>query len=232
MAPYAGLNVSYRVGDDPSAVKDNVCDLKKALGLHDRRIVTMKQRHGDCIIDVAEPVKDAGEGDAMVAGAAGLVLGVLTADCAPILLWGDAGERRVAGVVHAGWRGTLAGLPAKVVGHIRERYGVGAAALHCAIGPTIEACCYEVGEDVAAPLARRWGEAASRCMQTAGERIRLDLKGINAALLAQAGVPQRQIHSIGPCTACTPREFFSHRRETRAQLPQTGRQMSLIGWLE
>jgi len=229
--PYSGLNASYHVGDDLSAVKKNVCDMKQELGLHDLPITTMHQRHGDRIIDVTERVKEAGEGDAMVACSPGSFLGVLTADCTPMLLWSKSGERKVAAVVHAGWRGTLAGLSAKVVGHLEKRYGVEPASLHCALGPTIEACCYEVGADVAGPLAKRWGETVNGHIRIVNERTYLDLKGLNAALLGETGIPQHQIHSIGPCTACTPGEFFSHRRETKAQIPQTGRQMSLIGWL-
>jgi polyphenol oxidase len=228
--PYAGLNLSHRVGDDASVVKDNVCDMKKSLGLHDLRIVTMNQCHGDRIIDVNEPKKDAGQGDAMVTSTPGLFLGVLTADCAPILFWSATGGQKLAAVVHAGWRGTLKGLAAKMVAHIEDRYGVEPASLQCALGPTIDACCYEVGADVAGSLMKQWGANAAKSIRTVNDRIHLELKTLNAALLADAGVPGQQISSIGPCTACTPGEFFSHRRETKAQIPRTGRQMSLIGW--
>jgi YfiH family protein len=231
LPPYAGLNVSYRVGDDPSRVKKNVCDLKKELGLHGLRIVMMKQCHGDRIIDVTEPLKDAGEGDAMVSCSTGLLLGVLTADCTPVLLWSQSGGRTVAAVVHAGWRGSLAGLSAKVVGHLEKRYGVEPPSLSCALGPSIDDCCSEVGADVSGPLAERWGDTANSCMHTVNGRTHVSLRRLNAAFLAGAGVPRQQIHLVGPCTACTPREFFSHRRETKARIPQTGRQISLIGWL-
>lgn len=228
--PYASLNVSYRVGDDPSAVRQNVCDLKQELGLHGLCITTMHQRHGDRIIDVTEPVKESGDGDAMVARSAGLFLGVLTADCTSILMWSKSASKRVAAVVHAGWRGTLAGLSRKVIEYLNREHGVEPASLHCALGPTIEICCYEVGQDVVEPLRQRWGEMASACVRTADERTYVDLKGLNATLMAETGVPEQQIHRIGPCTACTPEEFYSHRRATKARSPQTGRQMSVIGW--
>ena len=112
---YASLNVSFGVGDDPQAVKDNYCDMKARVGMTGTRMVTMQQRHGDRVIDVAEPCKDAGEGDAMVTDAPGVYLGVLTADCVPILCWARTPERRLAAVIHAGWRGTLAGVAAKAV---------------------------------------------------------------------------------------------------------------------
>jgi len=211
-------------------VEDNVSDVERMLGLRERRIVTMKQCHGNRIIDVTEPKEDAGEGDAMVTSIPGWFLGVLTADCTPILLWSATRGQKLAAVVHAGWRGTLAGLAAKMVAHIEDRYGMDPASLHCALGPTIDACCYEVGADVAGPLTKQWGASAKKSIRTVNGRIHVDLKTLNAALLADAGVPGRQISSIGPCTACTPREFFSHRRETKARIPRTGRQMSLIGW--
>lgn len=230
LPPYAGLNLSTRVGDDPSAVKDNVCDMKKALGLHNVRIVTMDQCHGDDIIDVTEPSKEAGIGDAMVTSLPGLFLGVLTADCTPILFWSATRRTRLTAVVHAGWRGTLAGLVAKMVAHIEKHYGVEPTALHCALGPTIDGCCYEVGDDVAGPLTTKWGATAARATRMVKDHIHVDLRQLNAALLEAAGVPGQQITRVGPCTACTPAEFFSHRRATKAGTLQTGRQMSVIGW--
>ena len=83
---YAGLNVSYRVGDDHQVVSQNVCDMKAAIGIHDGKIVTMQQMHGDNLIEVTDKkVKEAGAGDAMVTAQSGVYLGVLTADCVPML---------------------------------------------------------------------------------------------------------------------------------------------------
>ena len=86
VGPYAGLNVSYRVGDDAKVVSQNVCDMKLAIGIHDGRVVTMKQVHGDDIVEVADTnIKEAGAADAMVTAQPNVFLGVLTADCVPIL---------------------------------------------------------------------------------------------------------------------------------------------------
>src|SRR5439155_22487612 len=106
VGPYAGLNVSYRVGDDAKIVSQNVCDMKQAVGIHDGRIITMKQIHGDQIIDVKDRnIKEAGEGDGMKTGENEAFMGILTADCVPILF--VAPEEKIVAVVHAGWRGTL-----------------------------------------------------------------------------------------------------------------------------
>jgi hypothetical protein len=84
---YAGLNTSYRVGDDPKVVSQNVCDMKLAVGIHDGRIVTMRQVHGDNIVEVKDKkMKEAGEADGMITAENDLYLGVLTADCVPILM--------------------------------------------------------------------------------------------------------------------------------------------------
>ena len=125
---YAGLNVSFGVGDDPQAVKDNYCDMKRAVGMAGTRMVTMGQRHGDTIIDVAGPCKDAGEGDAMVTDASGVFLGVLTADCVPIVCRARTSKGRLAAVIHAGWRGHPGGAGDEDGGrHIESRLWSGGA---------------------------------------------------------------------------------------------------------
>ena len=154
VGPYAELNVSYRVGDDNKVVSQNVCDMKLAVGIHDGRIITMKQVHGDHIVEVKETkIKEAGEADGMVTREKDAYLGVLTADCVPILF--VAPEQKIAAAVHAGWRGTLTGIAAKTVGILREQYDVTTDGIEAALSPTISACCYEVKEDVSRPLIEK-----------------------------------------------------------------------------
>jgi YfiH family protein len=223
---YAGLNLSFRVGDDPQAVKDNICDMKRAVGVHDLRIVTMRQLHGDRILDVKDgSLKEAGEADGMVTEERGLFLGVLTADCVPILF--SVSGRPLVAAVHAGWRGTLAGIAAKMVRHLQERYGVGAGLVETALGPSIGPCCYEIGADVSVPLLEKWGSMAQKSLAEASGKAFLDLRKLNRLILASAGVPAEKIREIGPCTSCAPDDFFSYRREKG----ETGRQISFIGWL-
>ncbi len=95
-------------------VSQNVCDVKLAMGIHDGKIVTMQQVHGDNLIEVTDKkLKEAGEADGMVTAENGVYLGVLTADCVPLFF--IAPKQRLAAAVHAGWRGTLAGIAAKTV---------------------------------------------------------------------------------------------------------------------
>ena len=222
---YAGLNVSYRIGDDAKVVSQNVCDMKQAVGIHDGRIITMKQVHGDHIIEVKNRnVKEAGEADGMVTQEKGAFLGVLTADCVPILF--AAPEQKIVAAVHAGWRGTLEGIGAKTVKLFLEAYSLLPSELEVALGPSINACCYEVKKDVAEPLIEKWGKLAESCLQTRDHKIYLHLRSLNQAVLQRAGVPESQIFQIGPCTSCAADEFFSYRRERK----ETGRQISFIGW--
>jgi YfiH family protein len=225
VGPYAGLNVSYRVGDDPKVVSQNVCDMKLAVGIHDGRVVTMKQVHGDNVVEVTDTgIKEAGEADAMVTARSGLFLGVLTADCVPILM--IAAKERLAAVVHAGWRGTLSGIAAKAAAHLAENYDVAPESLEAALGPAIGACCYEVGDDVVEPLRARWGRVADDCVRSGGVKPHVDLRRLNRAILAQSGLALERIFEIGPCTKCAAGDYYSYRREGK----ETGRQMSVVGW--
>jgi polyphenol oxidase len=222
---YASLNVSYRVGDDPKVVSQNVCDMKLAVGIHDGRIVTMKQVHGDEIVEVKDKtIKEAGEADGMVTEIPDVFLGVLTADCVPILFVAPR-EKKVA-VVHAGWRGTLAGVAEKLVRLLKHQHGIDPKAVEAALGPAIGSCCYEIGDDVVQPMITRWRDSADASIDRRGNRSYLDLRGLNRSILEKAGVPSDQIHQLGPCTSCAKDDFFSYRRE-RAD---TGRQVSFIGW--
>lgn len=224
--PFASLNLSFRVGDDPQVVKDNICDMKRMVGVHGLRVVTMKQVHRDLIAEVKDKeLKEVGEADGMVSEEQGIFLGVLTADCVPILF--SASGSNLVAVVHAGWRGTLAGIAPKMVRHLRDRYRVDPASVEAALGPAIGPCCYEIGTDVSEPLRQRWGNLAEEHLQKGDRKEFLDLKNLNRSLLEEAGVPSAQISRIGPCTSCEVNNFFSYRREGK----ETGRQMSFIGWL-
>jgi YfiH family protein len=226
VGPYAGLNVSYRVGDDNQVVSQNVCDVKHLVGIHDGKIVTMKQVHGDQIVEVKDKaLKETGEADGMVTAGTGIHLGVLTADCVPILI--VAPKHKIVAAVHAGWRGTLMGIAGKMVRQFNDSFGVRADEVEAALGPSIGACCYEVKDDVTRPLREKWGRTADANIQTRDGKSFLDLRSLNRAILESAGVPSKQIFQIGPCTSCASDEFFSYRRERK----ETGRQISFVGWV-
>jgi len=226
---FAELNVSDHVGDAPEAVRDNWRRVTDRLG-GAMRCVTMRQVHGSCVTAVDEKDgSDAGEVDGIVTQSSGIALGVLTADCVPILL--VAPRQHVVGAVHAGWRGTVAGIAPLAVAHIEKTFHVPPAEIRAALGPSIGNCCYEVDRDVVDELAARWGVLAGAVIRGAGTKMRLDLRRANATLLARAGVPASSIASVGPCTKCTVAEYFSYRGLGAATgRSATGRQLSFIGW--
>ncbi len=223
--PYASLNVSYDNGDDVQTVKQNWCELKVALGLSDVNVITANQVHGDTILKASNGTgKRAGVGDGLMTDVPGLLLGIMAADCVPLLFLEPG--RKVVGAVHAGWRGTAAGIAARAVTQMQEEYRIDPSALRVAMGPSIGPCCYEVGREVVEQIEVNWPEALRDAWRPEGAKGRLDLKAINEAQLDGAGVPRSHIQRIGPCTACNVEDFFSYRKEGK-----TGSQLSFIGWL-
>lgn len=218
---WASLNVSEAVGDEAARVAENWRRLAPALSGLD--VVRMRQVHGARVVEVGAPGAPAAAADGLVTNRPGLALAVLTADCVPIL--GVAPSAGAVMALHAGWRGTLAGIAAAGVAAGREWLGIDPAAWHVALGPSIGACCYEVEREIGAALADRWG-AMPDAWHAAGARGRLDLRQANRRILAAAGVPEERIAAVGPCTACCGEEYFSHRRSGGC----AGRQLSAIGW--
>src|SRR5918992_980126 len=196
-APFDSLNLALRGGDDRGDVAINRARAAAALGFDVADLVLARQVHG---VELLEAPRGSGgvlgRADGLVARVPGPVLGLLTADCAPIVVAGDAS----VAVLHGGWRG--------LVGGIVER---GVAALDRAqrawVGPTIRSCCYEVGPEVVEAFRRRG-------LPIAGER-RVDPARAAATLLERVGV---EVALSDVCTSCD-ESYFSYRREGR-----TGRQ--------
>lgn len=224
--PFAALNCSLSGADDPAAVAENRRRAARALGATPEALCSLFQVHGAQVAVVDAPIPPAArpQADALVTRRPGLVLGILTADCAPVLLLDAAAG--VAGAAHAGWRGALAGV---LEATVAAMVGLGArpAAIRAAIGPCIGPACYEVGPDLhAAVLAR---EAAAARFFTPAPRpghFLFDLPGYCAARLAAAGVGA--VSLSGRCTFTEEERFFSHRRRVRAGGGPIGHQLSAI----
>lgn len=230
--PFAELNLSFRVGDRDGAVRENRRRLADAVGaLH---FAIMAQVHGARVATVEAGASAAGEADAQVTRDDGIALSILTADCVPILL--VAPRPHVVAAVHAGWRGTVAGIAARAVETMAQRFGVEPREIRAALGPAIGGCCYQVEHEIVEALTERWGpmpDAAEPQTANAGGRRRamLDLRRANARILLRAGLDAASITSLGPCTRCTPTEYFSYRAASAGNAGGvTGRQLSFIGW--
>ncbi len=160
------------------------------------------------------------EGDGAVADSPGLVLGIETADCLPVLIV-DPGRRRVA-AAHAGWRGTAAGVARAAVAALVAG-GSRPEDLLAATGPCIGPCCYEVGDELRAVFGERGQE-----LFRAGPRGRphLDLRAANERQLREAGVAASRIHRVDDCTRCRADLYHSYRREGKG----AGRMINYIGF--
>jgi polyphenol oxidase len=200
--PYASLNLGRWTDDDPDAVAENRRRAGDCLPL-----AFARQLHGTRVVTAAGATPDDAvpEADGVATASAGVAAIVLTADCLPVALAADG----AVAMVHAGWRGLAGGVLEAGVRAVRALAGGGP--VRAAIGPGAGACCYEVGDEVAArfPARARHGR-------------RLDLKGVAAQRLRDAGVVE--VHDVGRCTMCEPGVFFSHR----ASGGVTGRQGGLI----
>jgi polyphenol oxidase len=164
-------------------------------------LALLKQIHSSDCVAAEGRSGILGEGDALLEDRPGAVVAVKTADCIPILLVDE--RRRAVAAVHAGWRGTAAGIAARAVEAMRARFGTAPADLHAAIGPGIGKCCYEVGPEVAA----RFG---------AEGRAHIDLAAANRLRLIEAGVTAERIYASNLCTKCAPADFHSFRRDKEA----------------
>ncbi len=225
--PYASLNCSVSGQDDPACVAENRSRAAHALGFRPEQLLGVSQVHGVTVatVSVAWAAGDGPRADAMVTDRPGLALGVVTADCAPVLL-ADA-VAGVVGAAHAGWRGAVAGVLEATVGAMAA-LGADPGRIQAAVGPCIAQPSYEVAADMtAAALAADPQAAAFIAPGSRPGRWRFDLAGFCAARLARAGVAA--IGRVEADTAAEPERFFSHRRRTLAGGGPIGHQLSVIG---
>ena len=238
------LSLGFTEWDTKDNVLENRRRFQSALGASDLQLVSLKQIHSDVIhlFDVAP--SQSCQGDASVTNRPGLLLGVQTADCVPILLV-DPKKRAVASI-HAGWRGTLQRIVVKAIGQLQMHFKSKPGDLFAAIGPSIGGCCYEVGTEVATQFLSQFAEAPEwfdefrtgdepnpiqwlNMMppghQPPPKNVLLDLRKANRAQLLGAGVRASNIFVSGLCTACSRDLLFSYRKEG----PQSGRLLSVIG---
>ena len=164
--------------------------------------------------------------DAIVSNAQQVLAGVKTADCVP-LLFGDPHTGAFA-AVHAGWRGTFAGIAFYAMERLQKEYGAKPDELHVAIGPAAAACCYEVGAEVIDGFRERFTYADELFIPTREGHARIDLLQANQTQLRDAGVRAEQIYTAPLCTMTRTDLFFSYRQEKQAQ-GKVGRLMSVIG---
>jgi len=266
-APCAGLNLGFTESDERARVEQNRRRFLDQLGAKDFALASVRQVHSSHSLVVTRDREDrlayqwpGGEvctpeanqlpaGDGLMTSAPGILLTIRIADCLPLLLVDPT--RRVVAAVHAGWRGALARIIEKAVGDMRRAFGSDPQELIAALGPSIRACCYEVGEEVVEAFhggfadADRFFQPPANRPEAAVDRrailfesayppghapehvpaARLDLTAVTRHQLSTAGVRSANILAADYCTACRTDLFFSHRREGGS----TGRQAAAIG---
>lgn len=205
----ASLNLGSRWGDELDKVAENRRRLAEAAGYDPDQLVATKHVHGTRVWKVGEPLPEPAEFDGLVCDRPGPVLGAFAADCVPIVFADPVG--RVCGAAHAGWRGTVAGVAVNVVRRMEE-LGSRAADIRVALGPSIAACCFEVGPEVVDAFRQALPDVDG--LVVAGPRKdHIDLRVANRALLERAGVAAEHIDDTPPCTRCEASRFFSYRRD-------------------
>ena len=220
----AGLNTGFGSGDDRAAIEEN---RRRAVDVVARgaRLVTVHQVHSPEAVIVTEPWAEEGrpQADALVTSRPGIALGILTADCAPVLL-ADA-EAGVIGAAHAGWKGAYGGVVETVVAAM-ESLGASRGRIAASIGPAIARKSYEVDE----AFYRRFAEADPENDRffTGGRdgHHQFDLEAYVALRLAEAGIGR--VEALGLDTYSDADRFFSYRRATHRGEPTYGRQISII----
>jgi len=227
--PFDALNLGGKWGDDPAHVTENRRRLAEALG---GPPFVARQVHGTAIrrVRAGEAQADVAcdEADGLCSDVPGLVLGVFVADCVPVLL-ADAHTGACA-AVHAGWRGTVAGILPQAVRVLASEFGARPQDLRVVLGPAIGPCCFEVGLEVVQAVAAAIPDARDRGIvrpspRGLADKAQVDLHAANRLLLAQSGVDPEAIDAIAGCTRCDRTRFFSFRRDGAA----TGQQMGIIG---
>jgi YfiH family protein len=258
--PYGGntLNLGFTKQDSRAAVERNrrlflaalgarTLDARTTSGRGNWKLVTLRQIHSDLIHRIDKTPAEPLAGDGLLTDTPGLILAVKTADCLPVILVDK--KRRAVGVFHAGWRGTVQRIVEKGVGEMRKHFKSDPRDLVAAMGPCIQKCCYEVGEEVRAKFETQFAYASSLFHELKESdpvrekypllfltarapghselpvKLFLDLVEANRRQLLDAGVLAKNIEAVGPCTACHSDLLFSHRAEKGV----TGRMMSAVG---
>lgn len=198
---------------------NEIMDIAREFGVEEDKIHSPVQKHTDNIYILDKDLKPMAA-DAVLTVNKGIAIGVQTADCVPVLLYEKG--KAVIGVVHAGWRGTAAGILRSTIIKMKDVFSLSGNTIMAAFGPSIRQCCYNVGDDVMNAVSRSTGEG-DYCMERDGKHF-IDLASANVKQALSAGISEKNIWMSDECTFCNPDRFYSYRfaKET------TGRQGGFI----
>jgi YfiH family protein len=225
--PFNSLNLGFGSGDQQSQVEANRALVARSFDIEPHLFLTVKQVHGSEILVIDQPNPEVShfqrvESDAIITNQRNILLGILVADCYPVILYDRS--KHVAAVIHLGWRGTAVGLLERTVAAMREIFGCQAANISAGIGPGIAAHSYEVDR----PVRDHFRQGTDNWRRIAREvslgHWQLDLQKSIALQLDAAGIDNAAIDTVVECTCCHKETLFSYRRDQG----KTGRQMGFV----
>lgn len=227
---YSSLNLGYHVGDDAATVTENRRHLAATAGYDAARLAAAQQVHGACSHIVTSA--DAGRGahdwesaipdtDALIVSEPQIPVMILVADCAPLLLV-DV-QQHVLAVVHAGWRGAVAGVARGAIERMEREFGTSPAAVRAGIGPCLCTDCFEIGDEVAEAATL----VALDAVQQRQPKPHLDLRLLLRRDLEQVGVLTEHIEAVPHCPRCENDTFFSYRGQGG-----TAGRFGIVAWWE
>jgi hypothetical protein len=227
--PESSLNLAGFDEDSAENIHENRRRFVSLVG-GDWTLAACWQVHGRdvrVVRDASDAQNESERCDALATDLPGVLLGVKTADCVPVIL-GDSRTGACA-AVHAGWRGTLAGVLKHALATLQKEFGVRAEDVRAAIGPAALACCYEVGAEVVEAFRSEFPNADALFTPTREGRALVDLQRANLEQLTESGVRPERVHTLPLCTICRPEDFFSYRRDKKLH-GRTGRLLSVVGF--
>lgn len=225
--PYNSLNLAFNTEDAAPNVEGNRSTLTRAFDVPLRLLLTVRQVHSSHVLVIDEPNHDLThflqvECDAVVTDQPDIMIGILVADCYPVILFDP--EKKVHAVVHVGWRGAAEGILGKAVETMQKSFGVRAENLYAAIGPGIGAHKYEVDRPVREAFRKGTGHWQRIAEERALGKWLLDLRLSCKLQLRDTGLDPARIEEVEECTCCHREFFFSYRRDGG----KTGRQMGFV----
>ncbi|MFB3897925.1 MAG: peptidoglycan editing factor PgeF [bacterium] len=221
LPPYTSLNLAFHVGDNPATVLKKRELLAASLDIPLSNFVTAQQVHQANVTVIPGSMRGCGARDyhsaipatdAMVTNTPNICLMILTADCVPILLFDPI--KKVIGVAHAGWKGTINFIAQQVVKAMQEQFGSAPSDILAGIGPSIGPCCYEVGSDVIMEFKSVMPAALNLILKkNRNDKGHLNLWSANKIQLIQSGVLEKNIEIAELCTRCHAEIFYSARKD-------------------
>ena len=221
---FESLNCGVNSGDSCKAILENLALVEKNMSLQKNGLVNLKQVHSNKVITVNNPSPiQYGVADAMVSNKKGVGLGIMTADCPPVIL--NDPVNRVIGAMHCGWRGTASGIIQNTLSQMLS-LGATLSNIQAAVGPSISQKHYEVGPEFIKIFQHPNKDCAIFFVSGKNDRLLFNLPAFISETLKNLGVQDVEI--LAECTFEKPTKFFSHRRSIKSNEKSFGRMISVI----